>query len=147
MSNKSNKPSADEMTAQEKIQEMAQRYAPDALRVSVDVMHDRRAPPGVRLAAANTLLERAYGTPSRAFVVRETSLSPEERAKQGEWITEVLADYAAMTQNARVLAQRLSQELGFPFNPEESYNNIIRQLQELGILSDAEDTTINFEAG
>ncbi len=43
------------------IQELARKHAPEALDVLVQIMLNEKAPPNARVAAANTLLDRAYG--------------------------------------------------------------------------------------
>ena len=43
------------------IQELARKHAPEAIDVLVQIMLNEKAPPNARVAAANTLLDRAYG--------------------------------------------------------------------------------------
>ena len=43
------------------IQELARKHASEALDVLVQIMLNEKAPPNARGAAANTLLDRAYG--------------------------------------------------------------------------------------
>ena len=43
------------------IQELAREHTIDALDVLVQIMLNEKAPPNARVAAANTLLDRAYG--------------------------------------------------------------------------------------
>ena len=47
------------------IQELARKHAPEALDVLVQIMLNEKAPPNARVAAANTLLDRAYGKPAQ----------------------------------------------------------------------------------
>ena len=44
-----------------KFQELARKHAPEALDVLIQIMLNEKAPPNARVAAANTLLDRAYG--------------------------------------------------------------------------------------
>ena len=48
--------------------EAARRYDQEALRVIASVMMDDKQPASLRLAAANDLLDRAYGKPPQAVV-------------------------------------------------------------------------------
>ena len=43
------------------IQELARKHTSEALDVLVQIMLNEKAPPNARVAAANTLLDRAYG--------------------------------------------------------------------------------------
>ena len=43
------------------IQELARKHTTEALDVLVQIMLNEKAPPNARVAAANTLLDRAYG--------------------------------------------------------------------------------------
>ena len=43
------------------IQELARQHTMEALDVLVQIMLNEKAPPNARVAAANTLLDRAYG--------------------------------------------------------------------------------------
>ncbi len=43
------------------IQELARKHTIEALDVLVQIMLNKKAPPNARVAAANTLLDRAYG--------------------------------------------------------------------------------------
>jgi hypothetical protein len=43
------------------IQELARKHAPEAIDVLVQIMLNEKAPPNARVAASNTLLDRAYG--------------------------------------------------------------------------------------
>ena len=45
------------------IQELARKHTIEALDVLVQIMLNDKAPPNARVAAANTLLDRAYGKP------------------------------------------------------------------------------------
>ena len=45
------------------IQELARHHTIEALDVLVQIMLNERAPPNARVAAANALLDRAYGKP------------------------------------------------------------------------------------
>jgi hypothetical protein len=52
--------------------EAARRYDQEALRVIASVMMDEKQQASLRLAAANDLLDRAYGKPPQAVVGTET---------------------------------------------------------------------------
>jgi hypothetical protein len=55
--------------------EAARQYEQEALRVIVSVFMDEKQPAALRLAAANDLLDRAYGRPPVAIATtQETSL-------------------------------------------------------------------------
>jgi hypothetical protein len=56
---KSGNPGGRPRTAQ--IQELARKHTIEALDVLVQIMLNEKAPPNARVAAANTLLDRAYG--------------------------------------------------------------------------------------
>ena len=43
------------------IQELARKHTTEALDVLVQIMLNEKSPPNARVAAANTLLDRAYG--------------------------------------------------------------------------------------
>ena len=47
--------------AAQSIQELARKHTIEALDVIVQIMLNEKAPPNARVAAANTLLDRAYG--------------------------------------------------------------------------------------
>ena len=47
--------------ASHSIQELARKHTIEALDVLVQIMLNEKAPPNARVAAANTLLDRAYG--------------------------------------------------------------------------------------
>ena len=49
--------------AAHRIQELARKHTIEALDVLVQIMLNEKAPPNARVAAANTLLDRAYGKP------------------------------------------------------------------------------------
>ena len=49
------------IVARRSIRELAREYTIEALDVLVPIMLNEKAPPNARVAAANTLLDRAYG--------------------------------------------------------------------------------------
>jgi hypothetical protein len=53
--------------------EAARQYDREALRVIASVCMDEKQPAALRLAAANDLLDRAYGRPAVALQVDQTS--------------------------------------------------------------------------
>jgi hypothetical protein len=60
--------------------EAARQYEQEALRVIVSVFMDEKQPAALRLAAANDLLDRAYGKPPVAVQVNQTA--PEMAARK-----------------------------------------------------------------
>ena len=62
--------------------EAARRYDQEALRVIASVMMDDKQPASLRLAAANDLLDRAYGKPPQAVV----SAPPPRRILEVRWL-------------------------------------------------------------
>ena len=56
--------------------EAARQYDKEALRLIASVMMDAKQPTSLRLAAANDLLDRAYGRPPIAVQVDEMSREP-----------------------------------------------------------------------
>jgi hypothetical protein len=56
--------------------EAARQYDKEALQVMASILMDEKQPASLRLAAANNLLDRAYGRPPVAIdaTTRETSL-------------------------------------------------------------------------
>ena len=133
MSKNSKQPTKATIAAQENLQEMVHHYVPEALRAIVGVMRDPKASPTVRLSAATTLLDRAHGTPSRAFVVRESVPSPEAK-EASEFMEMISSERDKFINQTKVLAHRLSQELGCPMDPEASYVSVEKHLREMGIL-------------
>jgi hypothetical protein len=62
------------------IQDMARRNTEAAMRKCVDLMHDPKATPMVQLAAANAVLERAYGKPNQT----NTNVNFDANGKENE---------------------------------------------------------------
>src|SRR6476620_10486099 len=54
--------------------ELAKQYDREALEVIVAAMRDEAEPMSVRVAAANSLLDRAYGRPPQALAVAQEKL-------------------------------------------------------------------------
>lgn len=54
----------------ERLIRLAQVYTDEALATQVEIMRDREAPHNVRLAAAESILNRGYGKPSADVIMR-----------------------------------------------------------------------------
>ena len=55
--------------------ELARAHAPDAVETLAEIMKDTEAPPAARAAAANSLLDRAYGKPVQAIEAKTEEMS------------------------------------------------------------------------
>src|SRR6187401_1428768 len=67
------------------VQELARQKSPEAITTLANIMHDDKAPPAARVAAANALLDRGYGKPTQPISqtlakVDPSSISDEELA-------------------------------------------------------------------
>ena len=67
------------------VQELARQKSPEAITTLASIMHDEKAPPAARVAAANALLDRGYGKPTQPISqtlakVDPSSISDEELA-------------------------------------------------------------------
>lgn len=49
------------------IRAIAQQYAPEALEIAAEIMRSERTPPAAKIAAVNTILDRAYGKAPQAL--------------------------------------------------------------------------------
>ena len=58
-----NRKSGSRPKATHSIQELARKHTTEALDALVEIMLNEKAAPNARVAAANTLLDRAYGKP------------------------------------------------------------------------------------
>ena len=73
------------------VRELARAHTTSAMNALVQIVEDENAPAAVRVASANSLLDRGYGKPetkidasiSRHAVIR----SPEPCASADEWLT------------------------------------------------------------
>lgn len=54
------------------VRELARKYTETAILTIADIMNDENSSASVRLAAANTLLDRAWGRPEQAIQVSNT---------------------------------------------------------------------------
>src|SRR5690349_17435827 len=66
------------------VQELARQKSPEAI-TTLAIMHDEKAPPAARVAAANALLDRGYGKPTQPISqtlakIDPSSISDEELA-------------------------------------------------------------------
>lgn len=55
----------------------ARKHSDEALQTLIDVARDKDAPPASRLAAANALLDRAYGK-TQNLILEENTLPPRQ---------------------------------------------------------------------
>lgn len=67
------------------VQELARQKSPKAINTLSNIMHDEKAPPAARVAAANALLDRGYGKPTQQISqtlakIDPSSISDEELA-------------------------------------------------------------------
>ena len=67
------------------VQELARQKSPEAITTLANIMHNEKAPPAARVAAANALLDRGYGKPTQPISqtlakVDPGSISDEELA-------------------------------------------------------------------
>jgi hypothetical protein len=67
------------------VQELARQKSPEAIATLATIMHDDKAPPAARVAAANALLDRGYGKPTQPISqtlakVDPSTISDEELA-------------------------------------------------------------------
>ena len=58
------------------VQELARERSPEAINILAKVMRDEKAPPAARVAAANALLDRGYGTPTQPISQTLTKIDP-----------------------------------------------------------------------
>jgi hypothetical protein len=67
------------------VQELARQKSSEAITTLANIMHDDKAPPAARVAAANSLLDRGYGKPTQPISqtlakVDPSSISDDELA-------------------------------------------------------------------
>ena len=67
------------------VQELARQKSREAITTLANIMHDEKAPPAARVAAANALLDRGYGKPTQPISqtlakIDPSSISDEEFA-------------------------------------------------------------------
>src|ERR1044072_833408 len=58
------------------VQELARQKSPEAITTLANIMHDEKAPPAARVAAANALLDRGYGKPTQPISQTLTKIDP-----------------------------------------------------------------------
>ena len=72
------------------VRELARVHTASAMNALVQIVKDNKAPPAARVAAANSILDRAYGKPEAkidASIVRRAVIrSPEVCASAEEWV-------------------------------------------------------------
>jgi hypothetical protein len=66
--------------------EAARQYDNEALQVIVSVLRDAKQPASIRLAAANDLLDRAYGRPPVAIDATTRDLSIKKIIHEVRWL-------------------------------------------------------------
>jgi hypothetical protein len=67
------------------VQELARQKSPEAVNTLSNIMHDEKALPAARVAAANALLDKGYGKPTQPISqtlakIDPSSISDEELA-------------------------------------------------------------------
>ena len=55
---------------------LARQKSPEAITTLSNIMHDEKAPPASRVAAANALLDRGYGKPTQPISQTLTRVDP-----------------------------------------------------------------------
>src|SRR6187401_2984000 len=58
------------------VQELARQKSPEAINTLSNIMHDQKAPPAARVAAANALLDRGYGKPTQPISQTLSKIDP-----------------------------------------------------------------------
>src|SRR6185369_2991219 len=58
------------------VQELARQKSPEALTTLANIMHNEKAPPAARVAAANALLDRGYGKPTQPISQTLAKIDP-----------------------------------------------------------------------
>ena len=77
--------------------EAARQYEQEALRVIVSVFMDEKQPAALRLAAANDLLDRAYGRPPVAIDATTREMSLKKIIHEVRWLPPDPADRSVET--------------------------------------------------
>ena len=78
--------------------EAARQYEHEALQVIVSVLRDAKQPASLRLAAANDLLDRAYGRPPVAIDATTRELSLKKIIHEVRWLPPDPNDRSTVTQ-------------------------------------------------
>jgi hypothetical protein len=110
-------------------QELARKHTIEALDVLVQIMLNEKAPPNARVAAANTLLDRAYGK-APTFSTSDT-----QAFKRAIDMTD--DELAAIAARAKLIEIRASRTLSLPGEIRATENGT----SEPGCI---EDTTTHF---
>ena len=58
------------------VQQLARQKSPEAINTLSNIMHDEKAPPAARVAAANALLDRGYGKPTQPISQTVAKVDP-----------------------------------------------------------------------
>jgi hypothetical protein len=66
--------------------EAARQYDKEALRVMASILMDEKQPASLRLAAANDLLDRAYGRPPVAMDAQTQKMSTKKIIHEVRWL-------------------------------------------------------------
>ena len=77
--------------------EAARQYDQEALRVIASVFMDEKQPAALRLAAANDLLDRAYGRPPVAIDATTREMSLKKIIHEVRWLPPDPNDRSAVT--------------------------------------------------
>lgn len=64
------------------VQELARQKSPEAVNTLSNIMHDEKAPPAARVAAANALLDRGYGKPTQQISQTLAKIDPSSISDQ-----------------------------------------------------------------
>jgi hypothetical protein len=67
------------------VQELARQKSPEAITTLANIMHDEKAPPAARVAAANALLDRGYGKPTQPISQTLAKIDP-ARSVMRSWL-------------------------------------------------------------
>ena len=57
------------------VQELARQFTVEVIETLVEIMQDQKAPAAARIAAANSLLDRAFGKPPQTIAQTATGLN------------------------------------------------------------------------
>lgn len=93
------RPKSEVRAARRELIDAAKEYAPQALKVLIEVAQDKDAPPSARVSAANGLLDRGYGRPHQAVDINSNvnivDLSRMSDKALDEYIAGLESEYAS----------------------------------------------------
>ena len=92
------------------IRNLAKAWTHDSIQTLADIMKDVAAPPATRVAAANSLLDRAWGKPSQSF---EATINNNFDDKSDDELRRLIAGTIVRTgpDSGRVRLEGLDEEL------------------------------------